>query len=300
MDDTPTVMKFEILPNEIIINIFQHLNALDLFNAFDGFNFRFQRLIYNIPLSIHYQHVTKMIFDQFCNRMISNPAIKNQIISLQLSNVNDTCRQINAFLSLFSLDKFPYLRSLIFIDAENNEMDRMASMLPSLSNLDYFCCNRWSISDKTIPTLALSNLRKLVIREFSISSLLNQKLTSITHMTVSRCYLDKIKKIFSCTPLLKCFNMGILCSSGVSSNDALDSPNFQAVSLTQLSFYTEELEFNGLKYLLKQTPNLKTLIFSDMSDEGYLLRPDDWQDLIISLLPHLYTFKFHFTIFLRK
>jgi len=37
-----------------------------------------------------------------------------------------------------------------------------------------------------------------------------------------------------------------------------------------------------------------------MSDEGYLLKPDDWQDLIISLLPHLYTFKFHFTIFLRK
>jgi len=97
MDDTPTVMKFEILPNEIIINIFQHLNALDLFNAFDGLNFRFQRLIYNIPLSLHFQHVTKMIFDQFCNRMISNPAIKNQIISLQLSNVNDTCRQINAF-----------------------------------------------------------------------------------------------------------------------------------------------------------------------------------------------------------
>ena len=115
MDDTPTVMKFEILPNEIIINIFQHLNALDLFNAFDGFNFRFQRLIYNIPLSLNFQHVTKMIFDQFCNRMISNPAIKNQIISLQLSNVNDTCRQINAFLSLFSLDKGP--RRIIFFYA---------------------------------------------------------------------------------------------------------------------------------------------------------------------------------------
>jgi len=300
MDKIPTVMKFEILPNEIIINILQHLNAPDLFNAFAELNSRFQQLIYDIPLSLNFQHITKIKFDQFCKRMLSNPDMKSRIYALQLSNALDTCGQINALLSLFSLEEFSQLRSLTLIHPESNEIDRIVSMLPSLSNLYYFCCNERNMLFKTMSTLALPNLRKLVIGQHLKDSLLTQKSTFITHMTISSCALGEVNKIFRCAPLLKYFNSTVY-KGNFSSHDTLDLPNFPAVSLTYLDFCTDNLDINDIEYLLKQTPNLKTLILLDIPGEddgnsGNLFDAYLWQHLITSFLPHLYTFKFHFQI----
>jgi hypothetical protein len=295
-----TVMKFEILPNEIMIKIFQHFSAFDLFNAFAELNFRFQQLIYNIPLSLDFQHINKIVFDQFCKRILLNPDMKSRIYSLQLSNAWDTSGQINAFLSLFSLEEFSELRSLTLIQPENNEIDRIVSMLPTLSNLYYFCCDEGCTGVKTMPTLALPNLRKLVINEYFADSLLTQNSTFVTHMTVSRCALGKINEIFRYAPLLKYFNARVY-KRDFSSNNTLNLPNFPAVSLTYLNLRAENLEFNDIEYLFEQTPNLKTLILMEMSDNNYhklgiLFDAYRWENLITSFLPHLHTFKFHFQV----
>jgi hypothetical protein len=68
MSDIQIVMKFEFLPNEILIDCFGYLNALHIFHSFDQLNYRLNQLIRNIH--------RKIIFD----RLLSNQEIKKQII----------------------------------------------------------------------------------------------------------------------------------------------------------------------------------------------------------------------------
>jgi hypothetical protein len=108
-------MKFDQLPNEILIECFEYLNVLDIFYSFDQLNYHFHTLIRNISLNLNLHHMNKSLFDKFCHKMLLNPQIKNQIISLQLSNKN-TSGQLNVFLSFFSLNEYCQFRLLTLID----------------------------------------------------------------------------------------------------------------------------------------------------------------------------------------
>ncbi|CAF4431041.1 unnamed protein product, partial [Adineta steineri] len=87
-------MTLESLPNEILIEIFEYLNAFEIFYSFDQLNNRLYSLIRNIPLHLNFEYCRKTIFDQFCTILKLNPIIKERINSLILSN-KDTCGQID-------------------------------------------------------------------------------------------------------------------------------------------------------------------------------------------------------------
>jgi len=93
-------MIFELLPNEILIECFDYLNALDIFYSFDKLNSRFDKLIRCLSLQLNFEHIRKITFDQFCIKMLLNSELKTQIYSIRLSN-DGTSGQIQAFLSFF-------------------------------------------------------------------------------------------------------------------------------------------------------------------------------------------------------
>ena len=290
------VMKFELLPNEIIINCFDYLNAPDLFNAFDGLNYRFQRLITNIPLTINFQRGKKATFDQFCQKMLSNPQIKNQIYSLQLTNTNDTCDPKDAFLSLFSLEEFSHLRLLNLSRVNENDRKRLESLLSSLSNLFYLRYDSLHRTDTILSTPPSSNVRKLDVPEFSTGTLFTQKSLLITHLTVSSCNVNDLSEVFKYAPMLKYLKVTSLKDDYHVSN-GFNLTNPMAVSLTQLNLRTYHVEFNHVEMILKQTPNLKILtLHADCSDNKYMIDANRWENLISSSLPHLHIFRFHFIV----
>ena len=98
-------MEVELLPNEIFIQSFQYLNALDILYSFDRLNYRFSTFIRNISLDLDFLQTKKSKFNQFCQIILSNPDIKHKIISLKSSN-QGTHDQIKEFLSLFPLNEF--------------------------------------------------------------------------------------------------------------------------------------------------------------------------------------------------
>jgi hypothetical protein len=105
-------MKFELIPNEILIDCFEYLNALHIFHSFDQLNYRFSTLTRSVPLYADFRNIhQRIICDQFSMILLSGQETKNQIYALHLSN-NDTSNLIQSFLSLFSLDEFLRLRSL--------------------------------------------------------------------------------------------------------------------------------------------------------------------------------------------
>jgi len=75
MSDEQILMKFECLPNEIIINCLEYFNAPDIFYTFEQLNHRFDKLIRTIPLCLDFENIPKSIFDRFCKKMLINPSI---------------------------------------------------------------------------------------------------------------------------------------------------------------------------------------------------------------------------------
>jgi hypothetical protein len=194
-------MKFELLPNEIFNECFQYLNAFDIFYSFDRLNYRFYSAIRNTPLHLNFEQLKKFQYNDFCQTILSNPEIKQNIISIQLSNIG-TCGQIESFLSLISLNEFINLRSLLLIDIENDNIQQILPMLPFLSNLYQLSCPSTEYKCLEImPVLLKSKIRILAVRSLHFNSALSYGTVSLTSLTISTCTLSKLCQLFQYTPV---------------------------------------------------------------------------------------------------
>jgi hypothetical protein len=81
MIDIQLMMKFELLPNEILIECFEYLNAFQIFHSFNQLNNRFNKLIENVPLDLNFEYIQKFLIDQFSKKILSNEQIKKQSYS---------------------------------------------------------------------------------------------------------------------------------------------------------------------------------------------------------------------------
>jgi hypothetical protein len=290
------VMKYELLPNEILIECFEYLNAFEIFYSFDSLNYRFYKLIRNISLCLDFQYVRKTIFDQFCRTMKLEPNIKQQIYSLNLSD-KDTCGQIERFLSFFSLDEFLHLRSLTLSATEEPNVEKLKSMLPLMSQLRSFrIC---SLENKVLTDLPISNLRILSVP--TLQSILTDidKTSMITYLTVSGCSLDQLLcQLFKYAPLLKYLNVtSIYKSSRLIKTDEFDLYH-NAIHLKQIIINSFEYSFDEFEIFVKFIPNLKSLTISTF-DNICMIDAYQWERLIITLLPQLKIFQFAFGLYCR-
>lgn len=187
MSDTENRLKFEFLPNEILIECFEYLNSWEIFDSFDQLNLRFSTLIRTIPSQLNFQYVRKSIFDQFYEQILSNPHIQDQIHTLQLSN-QDTYNQIELFFSIFPLNQFSNLRSLIFIQVTNENFEKLKLMLPFISKLSSI-----HLIDSPHNTLSI------------LKSVYDPVL--IQNLTLTKNSLNELCELFQYTPMLKYLNV---------------------------------------------------------------------------------------------
>ncbi len=164
-----------------------HQYGILIFYSFNQLNSRFNALIRDIPLYLDCQNVYKLLFDQFCKKMLSNEEIKKQIYSLNLSNkyLKD---QIQQFLSFFPLNKFPYLRSLILTQVKQNDILQLKLMLPIISQLSYV-----RLIDARVEIREILNALPTIQLRTSETQSMNDNLTfmnkfsSLTKLTISTC-----------------------------------------------------------------------------------------------------------------
>jgi hypothetical protein len=92
-------MKFELLPNELVIECFEFL---DIYMIFFIHLISFNQLIRTIPLHLHFQHSQKSSFDKICKFLLLNSEVKNQIYSLELSTKNTCSQSRSIFINFFT------------------------------------------------------------------------------------------------------------------------------------------------------------------------------------------------------
>jgi hypothetical protein len=290
MSDIQVVMKFELLPNEILMQCFGYLNAMHIFHSFDQLNYRFNKLIRSIPLHLDFQNIHKLICDQFCKKLQSNKEIKNQIYSLHLSNKN-TSHKIHQFLSNISLDEFPHLQSLIFTDVKDHNVSQITSILPFISQLSCFrLIDSTNGTHEILSALPTLQLQTLVVPELRADLKFSYKLSTVTNFTISRCYLYELCDILNNISSLKYLKVEYVLPYSAS----MSSKEGCCTNLKQLILMSFEGEFDDLVMILKQTPNLKSLTINSYNNRN-LIDAYKWEQLITSSLPYFSTFKFKFT-----
>ena len=277
-------MKFEVLPNEILIQCFQYLNAPYLFYSFDQLNYRFNDLIRHIRLCINLKEdLSKSIFDKFCTKMSSNPGIKDQVYSLNLPSLKDNDPaglRTKVFLSFFSLEDFSNLRNF-----KINADIRFRST--NMVSFDFNDKHMLEFSRVPFSQLRALSISKLYGRS---ASLKNIRLT-ITNLTVAICDFDDFYLLSTDAPMLKCLHVIQFSRSAHFPNMNKSQCFLQLKKLIIDDFIY--ISLNDFEIFLKFTPNLKQLKISANGKD--LINEARWKQLITTSLPSLSTFQFMFS-----
>ncbi|CAF4139736.1 unnamed protein product [Adineta steineri] len=262
-------MKFELLPNEILLDYFGYFNALDLFYAYDGLNYRLNKLIRILPLHLNFQYANKSKFGEFCRTMSLNEELKNQIYSLHLSN-RDTDFQSETFLSFFSLNQFTNLQSLSITEINPTNSTKIKLMLPSISKLQ---------------TLSI------ISSDFPFNTI--NEILFIKNLTISYCFLNELYQLLQHMPILKYLNIQCLNDDGHSYDTNRLNNTPCAIHLKEMIIEDLQCTFMNFEIFVKEIPNLQILTISARNNSD-MFDANLWEQLIRILLPHLITFNFKF------
>jgi hypothetical protein len=286
-------MNLEFLPNEIILDLFEYLSLFHLFHAFFGLNSRFNDLLCQQfqTFYLDFRLLSKTNFNYVCQNYV--PSVIDRIISLQLSNDDDTPQQIELFLSRddYQLRQFTHLQSISFSHFRSRELfDQImteCSYLPSLANLSFnhghivmkesetqrfynhiwslskvkYCCLNINFAKKNYfpnPTIVSNSIHYLIIQDTSCS------LSTLTHLCQHTPNLKYLSIIFK----------------DDSDEVELTPPILSIVRLRIV--FTGSL--NILEHLLNSMPNLYYLIW-----ESYdiYINGNQWEEMIKRYLPKL-------------
>jgi hypothetical protein len=295
MSDVEIIMKFEYLPNEILIECFGYLNALHIFYSFDQLNYRFNQLIRCIPLHLDFQNIPqKLICDEFWKKMLFDQEIKKQIYSIHLSN-KYTCTQSKWFLSIFSLNEFVHLRSLTLTRVNKSYFEKLKTTLPLMAKLSSICMiDCWNETDEILSVLPLSQLRRLMIAQLPKNLKLIDKDSSITNLTISYSESHDLYQVLNSASKLNYLAVKYVSRSypNLKTRNICSTNNY-ITNLHKLIITKFKSGVDDLFIILKQTPNLKSLTINAVFRNEWI-DACEWEDLIASSLPYLNVFKFYF------
>ncbi|CAM4822986.1 unnamed protein product [Rotaria magnacalcarata] len=270
MSEAYTTMKFELLPNEILMESFEFLSIFDIFYSFDKLNNRFNQLIRTIPLHLNFKPARKSTFDR-----------------LLLSN-KETCHKIETFLSHFSLDQFSHLHSLTLIQVEDYILSKL-HLTPQLYSFHLIDSN-----DINLVYPLTFDLRILSIPTLrSIETFFSQT-SSITNMTISACSLGQVlQQLFKYAPMLTYLNIHYLSEYNNWTTNSSTIDIYKAVHLKELIIFNFDYKFEHFQKLAKHLPRLTNLKLYGNCDLD-MIDANQWEHLLTSSLSHLDIFKFTF------
>lgn len=291
------VMKLELLPNEIFLDLFDYFSGVDLLQTFYDLNSRFNFLLYNQFRFYRFRFywISKYIFDQTCQQHL--PFITDRITSLQLSNSKETSKQINLFFSYFpSFRQFIHLRALTISNLHSYDLLlRFTNECQYLSNLTHLgfhtCSSIYIANDFQVIIDNIWRLPKLTschididIKQsvFCFPTIISVSLQSISILR-QEFQLDQINQLFQYTPHLK--HLFIFAGIWTDDNSILSSfPTLIKLHVCFISSY----EIPKMILFFKSMPNLRHLSVSLWSG---LIQGHQWGKIIRDHLTKLKTFR---------
>lgn len=124
-------------PTELFYLIFDYFWAHEIFFSFTCLNRRINSIIKSYSAyHVNFESIRKCDFTQICQWIQPE-----QVISLVLSDKNDTSGQSKLFLSYFQIKQFIHLRSISLIKVEYNSISKIVPNLSKLKQLEAVSLN---------------------------------------------------------------------------------------------------------------------------------------------------------------
>jgi hypothetical protein len=194
----------ELFPMELLHEIFDYLSIIDILHAFSNINFYLNCALSNYEqFHINFRSCHRIHFDLVCSYIQPH-----QIISLILSNNDNTPDQVQLFFSKFNIEQFTRLRSITLIDIEKHILLKLIDILNNNNN-----CQRLEslkitaehyphtvLSDGILTKFCSRQLRRLEV--YNASCINIQSISHLRYLIVHNCNMDQFKQILSSIPML--------------------------------------------------------------------------------------------------
>ncbi|CAF3344820.1 unnamed protein product [Rotaria socialis] len=300
-------MSLESLANELFVNIFEYLSTAHLLQTFHGLSSRFDHLLnifFRTNRNLDFRSISKSKFDIVCQHIV--PTIIDRIISIRLSDDDQTPQQIDLFLSQFSLSRQCIeLRSLSLYHIYSEQtITRILSDLSYLQNLNYLTIDTIYIEEGNIfsqmldviwglPALThccIRNVKWKPPANFNYGTVISSTLEHLS-LTGECISLHQLARLFQNTPLLRTLTVGI--NKDYESGDVLAT----IPSMITLKIHWIVNSMKVLTDFLKKMPNLRRLKIK-LELTQLSLNGNQWKEFILDYLPKLKDFHFDMKIFI--
>ncbi|CAF4074346.1 unnamed protein product, partial [Adineta steineri] len=297
---------FENLSNELLYEIFEYLDACDIYESFSNLNIRLQNLIISPSILLRIQLTSKSTsrVEYRCQHVIIPNSHRIRFLHFHDESL------INTFFNHYIIDSsFHRLESIRLHDIKAEKLLTILiylKSLPRLFSLNITIMDKSSYDLGNIYSLifSLSSLKHNEVGTFGnklpniISHLTNNKFSMIEYMAIHNCYtLNQLNSLLHYTPQLR----HLFCH-GVIKSDKKFKKNL-SMKLLHLKFICFEevsVSFDEFEVFIKEIfPQLQIFRIGIFRYKNYL-DGNRWEQLIKEYMPQLKRFYFSFTQDIKK
>ena len=280
-----SLTKLEHLSNDLFYEIFEHMDAYDIFHAFSNLNRRFQTLLYHssFPLQVDWSKVN-VKFDHFCSQNLMSTS--ERLVYLHVSGNSSSIAFPERFVINSSLN---CLQSLVLNDASISLIQAILSQLTFMPHLHTF---------KIALTLGfLKDEYAEIISDYYLSPSSNSfagnnHFSTIKHLNLDfGCTARVLTCILSYTPQVR----QLICKNVCESTEKMTKT--VPIQLSYLIYFfinVCSLSCTNLEILIQHMAcPLETFKIGSCYDQTYY-DADRWKQLIVKHLPQLRDLEFHY------
>lgn len=225
---------FDYLPVEILHTIFCYLWTNEILYSFLNINDYLDSVILSSDdRFINLNSILRPLFDLTCRHLRPH-----QVVSLVLSDSNDTPNQSKLFLSRFPINQFTHLRALTLIEIDDDNQ----SIFSDLENMKYLKSLEIHPKHHYSPLHIMPQLTRFILKYQYVvycqseMFIIPNSLPNLRYLSLTYCSYSQLEHIFRFAPMLNTLNTSIMFQSH---DDILQFSSFNhgkpPIGLTRLS-----------------------------------------------------------------
>ncbi|UJR14433.1 hypothetical protein I4U23_001430 [Adineta vaga] len=271
-----------MLPTEIIYEIFTYLSAIDILNGFLNIDTYFDSIVlYYNRYHVNFQSCLRTHFD-----LVHSYIQPKQIVSLTLSNCDDTPDQFELFISQFNIRYFTSLRSLTLIEINDKSLSELIGSINEIADNHLTSLSIINCDITTGLQSIFQQLKRLVISNACYLTTYPEQLIHLRHLIIQECSIDDLESILHMIPILHTLEITIYRT-----NEFWRTLDTIPINLKRLVLNTHiEMWMDDIKELLSTMPQLRYFELRAIVSE--IFNGDDWMPIV----KHLIIFDFKFKI----
>ncbi|CAF0828163.1 unnamed protein product [Rotaria sordida] len=281
------ISTFEMMSNELIMELFEYFDLYSLYLTFYSLNSRFNSIICYCQVHVNLDKIDPLYFTSFIGNFIYSNIDKGRICSLQSS----MSHQIAVLVNDIVMDRFILLRSLTLARCSIdlviqilNRIEKSTLERISITSCKRFIGRKYSLTQHLLSAERHPSLRSINLRLCArgLVSLTDVEITTQTLNRLEYLSLDKpseiedLLHILDLLPNLQSLNSII---NNLTDPFLLSIQVKQCLLLSRLTLTSSIIQISTLEYLLKIFPNIMYLYLDFSSRSSKLIDSQYWIDL---------------------